>query len=115
MYIGDKENSNLDSALVSTKRCLIFNQLNKELYQKFFMTNEELQACREGYIYIHDMSSRRDTMNCCLFDMQEVLSGGFEMSNMWYNEPKTLDTAFDVMGDVILASASQQYGGFTIP
>ena len=31
MYIGDKENSNSDSALVSTKRSLIFNQLNKEL------------------------------------------------------------------------------------
>ena len=28
MYIGDKENSNADSALVSTKRSLIFNQLN---------------------------------------------------------------------------------------
>ena len=115
MYLGDKENSNLDSALVSTKRCLIFNQLNKELYQKFFMSNEELQACREGYIYIHDMSSRRDTMNCCLFKVQKVLEGGFEMSNMWYNEPKTLDTAFDVIGDVVLASASQQYGGFTLP
>ena len=48
MYIGDKENSNSDSALVSTKRSLIFNQLNKSLYQKFFMTVEELQACREG-------------------------------------------------------------------
>lgn len=35
MYIGDKENSNTDSALVSTKRSLIFNELNKELYQKF--------------------------------------------------------------------------------
>lgn len=33
MYIGDKENSNSDSALVSTKRSLIFNQLNKELYK----------------------------------------------------------------------------------
>ena len=48
---------------------LIFNQLNKELYQKFFLTTEELQACRDGYIYIHDMSARRDTMNCCLFDV----------------------------------------------
>ena len=28
MYIGDKENSNTDSALVSTKRSLIFNELN---------------------------------------------------------------------------------------
>ena len=115
MYIGDKENSNSDSALVSTKRSLIFNQLNKELYQKFFMTVEELQACREGYIYVHDMSARRDTMNCCLFDVQTVLSGGFEMGNLWYNEPKTLDVAFDVIGDIVLSAASQQYGGFTVP
>src|SRR5699024_12087796 len=78
MYIGDKENSNSDSALVSTKRSLIFNQLNKELYKKFFLTVEDLQAIRDGYIYIHDMSARRDTMNCCLFDVANVLKGGFE-------------------------------------
>ncbi|MGL6201450.1 MAG: anaerobic ribonucleoside-triphosphate reductase [Lachnospiraceae bacterium] len=115
MYIGDKENSNTDSALVSTKRSLIFNELNKELYKKFFLTVEEIQAIREGYIYIHDMSARRDTMNCCLFDVKNVLSGGFEMGNLWYNEPKTLDTAFDVIGDIVLSAASQQYGGFTVP
>ena len=108
MYIGDKENSNTDSALVSTKRSLIFNELNKSLYQKFFMTVEELQACRDGYLYIHDMSARRDTMNCCLFDVQTVLTGGFEMGNLWYNEPKTLDVAFDVIGDIVLSAASQQ-------
>ena len=115
MYIGDKENSNSDSALVSTKRSLIYNQLNKELYQKFFMTTEELQACRDGYIYIHDMSARRDTMNCCLFNVKDVLTGGFEMGNLWYNEPKTLEVAFDVIGDIVLSAASQQYGGFTVP
>lgn len=115
MYIGDKENANTDSALVSTRRSLIFNQLNREMYQKFFLTREEIQAARDGYIYIHDMSARRDTMNCCLFNIGEVLSGGFEMGNVWYNEPKTLDTAFDVMGDIVLSAASQQYGGFTVP
>ncbi len=115
MYVGDKENANTDSALVSTKRSLIFNQFNKELYQKFFLTTEEIQACRDGYIYIHDMSARRDTMNCCLFDVENVLSGGFEMGNIWYNEPKSLDVAFDVIGDIVLSAASQQYGGFTVP
>ncbi|MCI8354565.1 MAG: anaerobic ribonucleoside-triphosphate reductase [Lachnospiraceae bacterium] len=115
MYVGDKENANTDSALVSTKRSLIFNQFNKELYQKFFMTTEEIQACRDGYIYVHDMSARRDTMNCCLFDVSSVLTGGFEMGNIWYNEPKTLDVAFDVIGDIVLSAASQQYGGFTVP
>lgn len=101
-YIGDKSNANTDSALVATKRSLIFNELNKELYRKFFMNRNELQACKDGYIYIHDQSARLDTMNCCLFDVASVLSGGFEMGNVWYNEPKTLDTAFDVMGDIVL-------------
>ncbi len=114
-YIGDKSNANTDSALVATKRSLIFNELNKELYRKFFMTRDELQACKDGYIYIHDQSARLDTMNCCLFDVAAVLTGGFEMGNVWYNEPKTLDTAFDVIGDIILSTAAQQYGGFTVP
>ena len=115
MYIGDKDNANTDSALVATKRSLVFNAFNKELYKKFFLTRDEIQACNDGYIYIHDMSARRDTMNCCLFNIKNVLSGGFEMGNVWYNEPKTLDTAFDVIGDITMAAASQQYGGFTLP
>ncbi|MCI8867637.1 MAG: anaerobic ribonucleoside-triphosphate reductase [Anaerotignum sp.] len=115
MYIGDKDNANSDSALVPTQRSLIYNELNKELYKKFFLNTEELQACRDGYIYIHDMSARRDSVNCCLFRMDEVLADGFEMGNVWYNEPKTLDVAFDVISDVAISAAACQYGGFTIP
>ena len=79
------------------------------------MNREELQACKQGYIYVHDQSARLDTINCCLCNVGAVMKGGFEMGNVWYNEPKTLDTAFDVMGDVILSTAAQQYGGFTVP
>ena len=114
-FIGDRENSNSDSALVATKRCLIFNELNKELYRKFFMTKDERQACRDGYIYIHDQSARLDTFNCCLCDVGGIMRGGFEMGNIWYCEPKSIDTAFDVLGDIILSTAAQQYGGFTVP
>lgn len=114
-YIGDKENSNTDSALVATQRSLVYNSLNKELYKKFFLTTAEVEACEDGYIYVHDMSARRDTMNCCLCDVGAVMKDGFEMGNLWYNEPKTLDTAFDVMGDVIINTAAMQYGGFTVP
>ena len=114
-YIGDKECSNMDSALVTTQRCLIYNSLNKELYKKFFLTANEIEACKDGYIYIHDMAYRRDTMNCCLFDMANVLKDGFEMSNIWYTEPKTLQTAFNVMGDVIINTTAMQYGGFSVP
>ena len=47
--------------------------------------------------------------------MANVLKDGFEMSNIWYTEPKTLQTAFNVMGDVIINTTAMQYGGFTVP
>ena len=114
-YIGDVSNANTDSTMVSTQRSLSYGLLSKELYKHFFLTRDELQASSDGYIYIHDMKDRRDTMNCCLYDMSNVLSGGFEMGNLWYNEPKTLDVAFDVISDITMSAAAQQYGGFTIP
>lgn len=114
-YIGDKNNANTDSALVATKRSLIYNELSSELYKKFFLTLDEKQAAKDGYIYIHDRSARLDTINCDLMRVGKIMQGGFEMGNVWYNEPNSLDTAFDVMGDIILSTAAQQYGGFTVP
>ena len=114
-YIGDVSNANTDSTMNSTQRSLIYGELNKNLYDKFFLNVEERQAAREGYIYIHDKKDRLDGINCCIFDMANVLSGGFEMGNIHYNEPKTLDVAFDVISDVTMSAASQEYGGFTIP
>ena len=114
-FIGDRSNANTDSTLVSTKRCLGWNELNGEFYKKFFLMPDERQAMKEGYIYIHDRSARLDTYNCCLFDISNVLTGGFELGNIKYTEPTTLAICFNVIGDVIMAAASQQYGGFTLP
>ena len=114
-YIGDVTNANSDASMVSTQRSIIYGELNKALYKKFFLNKEELQASNDGYIYIHDMKDRLDSVNCMLFNMYDVIKNGFEMGNLWYNEPKTLDVAFDVISDVAMATASQEYGGFTIP
>lgn len=114
-YIGDKSNANTDSALVATKRSLIYNELSTELYKKFFLTLSERQAIKDGYVYVHDMSARLDTWNCCLSRVGNIMKDGFEMGNIWYNEPNSLDTAFDVMGDIILSTAAQEYGGYTVP
>ena len=113
-FIGDRSNANADSALVTTQKAIVYNELNSELYKKFFLTGEEEKAMSDGYIYIHDRGSRLDTMNCCLFDMKNVLSNGFQMGNLDYQEPKTLDVAFDLIADVAMNAASCQYGGFSI-
>lgn len=114
-YIGDKSNANTDSTLIATQRSLTYGQLNKELYKKFFLNTEECQAIRDGYIYIHDMKDRLDGINCCLADIGNILKGGFECGNMWYTEPNSLDVAFDVISDIAMSMAAQQYGGYTIP
>lgn len=114
-FIGDRSNANSDSALVTTQKAIVYNELNSELYKKFFLTQREERAVSDGYLYIHDRGSRLDTINCCLFDMKNLLNGGFFMGNLDYSEPKSLDVAFDLIGDVTLNAASSQYGGFTIP
>ena len=114
-YIGDVSNANTDSTMISTQRSLIYGQLNKNLYKKFFLNKDEVQACSDGYIYIHDMKDRLDGVNCCLADIGNILKGGFECGNMWYTEPNSLDVAFDVISDIAMSMAAQQYGGYTIP
>ena len=115
MYAGDRDNANSNSALVTTIRALECQYLNTGLYEQFFLNEDEKNAADLGYIYVHDKGARRHTFNCCLFDVANVLSDGFEMGNIWYNEPKTLDVAGDVIGDIVLSAAGAQYGGFTIP
>ena len=114
-FIGDRSNANSDSALVTTQKAIVYNELNSELYKKFFLTQKEERAMSDGYIYVHDRGSRLDTMNCCVYDMKSLLKGGFFMGNLDYVEPKSLAVAFDLIGDVTLNAASSQYGGFTIP
>ena len=114
-FVGDRSNANSDSALVTTQKAIVYNELNSELYKKFFLTQREERAMSDGYFYIHDRGSRLDTMNCCIYDMKNLITGGFFMGNLDYQEPKSLDVAFDLIGDVTLNAASSQYGGFTIP
>ena len=53
-YKVDRSNANTSSALVSTKRSLIYSALNKEIYRKTFLNHAEISAVDDGYIYVHD-------------------------------------------------------------
>lgn len=55
LYLGDRENANFDSALISTKGSLIRGYLTKKLYQRFYLTKREAELTRRGDIYVHDL------------------------------------------------------------
>lgn len=115
LYGVDRENANFDSNLISTKNSLIRGYLTKELYKNFFLAKEELAAIEDGYIYIHDLRDLiHGQINCCLFDIGNVLSGGFEMAGIRYKEPKGVLSALQVIGDITLSASAQQFGGFTL-
>nr|DAU69832.1 MAG TPA: anaerobic ribonucleoside triphosphate reductase [Bacteriophage sp.] len=115
LLLGDKENANFDSSLISTKGSLIKGYLTKELYKQFYLSKEEKELVKRGDIYIHDLRDMIfNSFNCCLFDIGTVLKGGFEMSNVKYTEPNSVLSALQVIGDITLVATAQQFGGFTL-
>lgn len=109
--IGDTENSNKDSQLNSTKQALIASGIMRELETNFELKPEWVKAHKDGYIHIHDLSERfLRSQNCCLFDMKNVLRGGFELNGIKYSEPGGVQKAFDIASDVVLSASAQQYG-----
>lgn len=115
LLLGDRENANFDSSLVSTKGSLIKGYLTKELYRQFYLSKEEKELTKRGDIYIHDMRDMlMGSVNCCLFDIGNVLRGGFSMSNVNYTEPTSVLSALQVIGDITLVATAQQFGGFTL-
>lgn len=115
LLLGDKENANFDSSLISTKGSLIKGYLTKELFKQFYLSKEEKELVKRGDIYIHDLRDMIfNSFNCCLFDIGNVLKGGFEMSNVKYTEPTSVLSALQVIGDITLVATAQQFGGFTL-
>lgn len=114
-YKEDVSNANQDSLLVSTKRSILFGEMQKEKYKRVFLSAEELEANDEGFFYINDLKDRLTTYNCCLLYVGRIMKGGFKLSNMEYSEPGSVAAALSVASDIISVTAGNQYGGLTWP
>lgn len=112
----DRSNSNSNTRYISTKRTEISKIFAKEMYQKMFLPINVIQAIKDGYIYIHDLSDMLlPQYNCCLADIKSILNGGFNLEGIKYTEPKDIRTAIGQMGDIVQIISAQHFGGHTIP
>lgn len=112
----DRSNSNSNTRYNSTKRTEIAKTFAKEIYQKMFLPISVLQAIKDGYIYIHDLSDMiLAQYNCCLTDYKKILDGGFTLEDIKYTEPKDIETAIGQVGDILQIISAQHFGGHTIP
>jgi ribonucleoside-triphosphate reductase len=115
IYEGDKENANKDSCIVSTKRDLVSSLVGKELYLEYELAPHLADAHKNLDFYIHDAGDRfYNSINCCLFDVANVLEGGFNLNGKFIEEPSNpedaMEKALDLLNDIILVASSQQYG-----
>lgn len=114
-YKEDVSNANQDSLLVSTKRSILFGEMQKEKYKRVFLSQEELDAHNEGFYYLNDLPSRLSSFNCCLLNVGRIMKGGFKLSNMEYSEPGSVAAALSVASDILSVTAGNQYGGLSWP
>ena len=77
LRLGDRENANFDSSLVSTKGSLIKGYLTKSLYKQFYLSNREKELIERGDIYIHDLRDMiLGSLNCFRKDTKFVTDKG---------------------------------------
>lgn len=113
---GDKENSNRNADLIEVKKGLFADILSGHLMMEYELPRKIAKAHQDNLVYVHDMRDWIfDSINCCLFDMGNVLKGGYEYNGVKYAEPNSVTVAGAMMQDIMNCSRLQQYGGWTLP
>lgn len=109
------ENSNKNAKLNSTQRDLIAGEISKDLARRKIIPAHIVQAHDEGIIHWHDMDYTISPMfNCCLINLEDMLTNGTVINDKLVEEPKSFTTACTVTTQIMAQVSSNQYGGQSI-
>lgn len=112
---GTKDNSNKNSALVSTMRDLVAEEVSKDISLRMKLPPHIAQAHNEGLIYIHDLGHYLNpSFNCELLNLEDMLQNGTVINGKMVEKPHSFRTACTIATQIIAQVASGQFGGQTI-
>ena len=109
------ENGNKDSRTAMTQRDLLSGVVSKA--KGLAMYPEDVRKAHlKGIIHLHDLdrSPYQGIPNCSLPDFEYMLKNGLQLGNAKLESPKSLATAVSVLGILISALSSEQYGGISV-
>lgn len=110
-----KENSNKDTALVSTQRDYIASEVNIDIARRFLLPKHIVEAHDNGAIHFHDMGNfAHKQFNCCLIDLKGMLDNGTVINGTHIDSPSSFTTACTITTQIIAGVSSAQYGGNTV-
>ena len=110
------ENGNIDGNTNCAQRDFIASEVCKNWALTEYLPKEIADAHVRGDIYVHDLgfSPAGGYINCCLVNVKDMLENGFTMGTANISEPKSIRVATNVVGQIITAVSSQNYGGTTV-
>ncbi len=109
------ENSNKNAIICSTQRDLIAGEVSKDIARRKLIPPHIVQAHDEGSIHWHDMDyTIQPIFNCCLINIEDMLSHGTVINEKLVESPKSFSTACTVTTQIMAQVASNQYGGQSI-
>lgn len=110
-----KDNSNKNTALISTMRDLVAEEVSKDIALRTMLPPDIAQAHNEGLIYIHDLGHYLNpSFNCCLVNLEDMLQNGTVVNGKLITKPHSFRTACTIATQIIAQVASGQFGGQTI-
>lgn len=110
-----QENSNKNPTVNSVQRDYMAGEVSKDITKRFLLPEEIVEAHEEGIIHFHDADYFAQHMhNCCLVNLEDMLSNGTVISQTLIEPPKSFATACNIATQSIAQIASAQYGGQSI-
>lgn len=106
-----KDNSNKNTALISTMRDLVAEEVSKDIALRMMLPPHIAQAHNEGLIYIHDLGHYLNpSINCCLVNLEDMLQNGTVVNGKLITKPHSFRTASTIATQIIAQVASGQFG-----
>ena len=112
----NNENSNKNSAIVTTQRDYMAGIVSTDITRRFLLPPDIVQAHDAGIIHFHDADyfGQNAIHNCELINLEDMLQNGTVMNKVMIEPPHRFLTAMTIATQIITAVTSSSYGGATI-
>ena len=110
-----QENNNDNIILASKQRNYIAGEVSRDLTKRLLLPDKITKADQEGVLHFHDADYFvQPIFNCSLINIGDMLDNGTAMNGKMIESPKSFQIACAVTTQIIIAAASNQYGGQSI-
>ena len=110
-----QENSNKNPTVNSIQRDYVAGEVSKDITKRFLLPENIWDAHEKGIIHFHDTDYFAHHMhNCCLVNLEDMLTNGTVLSDVGIDQPKSFTTACNIATQIVAQIASSQYGGQSI-